>query len=237
MFITFSEYKENSSPFLDISVLDAALPFLTTACSPCWDVCIRCKRGVHLELEKLVNFHRDWISADDWDDGDLLRRWPGAPVVGIVDCTEVHINAWHADSFSVKKAHHTIKYQVIINVSTMKVMNIYGPFRGSVHDSVVYKKSDFALWLFDNDLRILGDKAYTGCSGVISPVKKNNFRYTPTQRRRFNFGVAQKRIFIENHFAQLKVWRILTHCYRGSLVKHSTIFWACEILECIRKFQ
>lgn len=192
---------------------------------------------VHNELESLVENHQDWISVDTWAPVDLLRQWPGAPVVGVVDCTEVHINAWHADTFSVKKAHHTIKYQVIINVSTMRVMNIYGPFKGSVHDSIVYKKSSFAHWLFDNNLRILGDKAYIGCSGVIAPVKKNNIRYTLEERRTFNLKVSRKRIFIENHFAQVKVWRILSHCYRGSLNSHAIIFWGCEILECLRKFQ
>jgi hypothetical protein len=189
---------------------------------------------VHTELEKLVAWnHQKYISIDNWKEDDIFTEWP--KVIGIIDCTELSINAWHRNAFSVKKAHHTIKYQVVINISNGKLLHIYGPFKGSRHDAKVYTNSGLALWLLNHNLQILGDKAYVGSSGVIASIKKSNFRYSKRECKNFNLKLSQKRILIENHFAHLKIWKILTHCYRGDIEQHAVIFWGCEILECIRK--
>ncbi len=138
---------------------------------------------VHRELEKLVAWkHSAYISMDNWDEEDIHPDWPR--VIGIVDSTELHINAWHQNAFSVKKAHHTLKYQVIINITNGKVLQVYGPYKGNRHDSKIYANSGVALWLLNHNLRILGDKAYVGSSGVIAPIKKSNPAFTKRERLR-----------------------------------------------------
>jgi hypothetical protein len=188
------------------------------------------------ELHKLWNMRNIFFDVNtNWSEEHIVNDFH-SDLIGIVDCTELRINVWHSDAFSVKKACHTLKYQVVINISTGRPLHICGPFKGSVHDAKVYLKSGFALWLLDNNLRILGDKAYVGSSCVIAPIKKSNTAVTPEARSRYNKKLAQKRIRVENHFASLKHWRVVTHCYRGDVENHHKIFFAAEILEILRQF-
>src|SRR5262249_35818850 len=99
-----------------------------------------------------------------------VNDWPNC--IGIVDTTEIIIQAWQQQSFSGKKKNFTLKYQVIINFSG-KVLNIYGPSFGSLHDVPIWHNSNIGLWLIDNNKFVLGDKGYIGCGGVIYPEKKN----------------------------------------------------------------
>jgi hypothetical protein len=186
--------------------------------------------GVHLllqrELEKLNASNEHFIDIDDWSDDQLSTTYHR--VVGIVDCTKISINTWHSNAFSKKKGGPTLNYQVVTHHSTGKPLHIYGPFKGSIHDAKVYKKSNIAKYLLNHNLKLIGDKAY------VAPIKKNNRFYNKAQRIRYNVQLAQERIRIENHFANLKAWRVINNMYRGDIDGHYKIFWGCEILERIR---
>jgi len=190
---------------------------------------------LHTELRTLVeSCHEAHLTLNNWDEIDFLEDWPQA--VGIIDCTELPINVWVQQSYSKKKSNYTLKYQVVINITTGSVLNIYGPCPGSYHDSNVYRDSQFWLWLINNNYYLLGDRAYVGLSRMIPPIKRNNPRFSERQRNARNRKLAKTRILVENHFAQLKKWNILYNCYRGNVNFHRNIFWACEILESMRKF-
>jgi hypothetical protein len=155
-------------------------------------------------------------------------------VIGIVDCTEIPINTRQTNAFSKKKGCATLKYQAVIHYSTGKPLSVYGPFKGSVHDAKVYEKSDMAQYLLNYNLKLIGDKAYVGSCNVLASIKKNNRFFNKTQRKNYNQQLAEVRIRVENHFANLKAWRVVNNVYRGNIKGHYKIFWGCEILECIR---
>lgn len=112
----------------------------------------------------------EWISLDNWECNDAPSAWPTH--IGIVDGTELIINNWQKNCFSKKKGHQTLKYQVVINIETRQVLNVFGPFKGSRHDSVVFHDSTIPEWLEDNQIHLLGDKGYQGCNRITTPTKK-----------------------------------------------------------------
>jgi hypothetical protein len=73
-----------------------------------------------------------------------------------------------------------------------------------------------------------------GSCNVLAPIKKNNRFFNKTQHKNYNQQLAQVRIRVENHFANLKAWRVVNNVYRGDIEGHYKIFWECEILESIR---
>lgn len=162
----------------------------------------------------------DEVRLDDW-----------TTTVGIIDSTEVQIQTWQQRAFSGKKKAFTLKYQVVIGIQTGITLNIFGPILGATHDATIYRKSSVSGWLSDHSVTILGDKGYNGCGGVISPFKRKRKTIPLTlEEQSFNVTLAQQRIRVENHFANLKKWKILSHVYRGSLESHQDIFLCCEIL-------
>jgi hypothetical protein len=40
-----------------------------------------------------------FLTIDNWKEDDIFREWP--KVIGIIDRTELDINAWHRNAFSV----------------------------------------------------------------------------------------------------------------------------------------
>jgi hypothetical protein len=123
------------------------------------------------QLEEIfINFQSLYISLDNWDQTAALDRWPGH--IGIIDCIAVTINNWQKNCFSKKKGQQTLKYQVVINANTSQVLHIFGPHKGSRHDSILFHDSMVPLWLSNNQILLLGDKAYIGCDRITSPIKK-----------------------------------------------------------------
>jgi hypothetical protein len=130
-------------------------------------------RVLKAELKRLESEHLETcVNIENWEKSDIPATWPNH--IGIIDCTEVIIYAWHRNAFSKKKACYTLKYQVVVNIKTGKALQIYGPFKGSVHDSTVFKKSGVGHWLLQRGVRLLGDKAYVGCPGITATKKKTS---------------------------------------------------------------
>jgi hypothetical protein len=147
---------------------------------------------------------------------------------GIIDSTEVQIYAWKNQAFSGKKHMHTLKYQAVVGISSGKLLNLAGPFCGFVHDSSIFQNTLISNWLTEKNGFLLGDK---GCNNIITSFKKKRGQQTLSKEQSaFNLILASHRIKVENYFAHLKKWRILSNAYRGSIPLHHKIVLCCAVL-------
>ena len=154
--------------------------------------------------------------------------------VGVVDSTELEVNCWVGDSYCGKKGAHTLKYQVVTCINTRKPVQISGPFFGKESDVSVWKKSGMGEYLEENDLWVLGDKGYQGCARVKHCLKKKRGQDNlDPHSREYNRKISVKRVEVENHFAEVKIWKAISHVYRGDLSDHVKIYFTCEILTLI----
>ena len=87
----------------------------------------------------------------------------------------------------------------------MRFLYCYTGWPGSVHDSRVFKNSDFYQMVdnkFQDDSYLLGDSAYTLETWMTTPFKDHG-NLNP-QQRRFNFIRSSTRMVIERAFSLLK---------------------------------
>jgi hypothetical protein len=186
---------------------------------------------IQAETEKMYTQIRKFVNLDELQifDPFFLNN-----CVGVVDSTELQINTWVGDSYSGKKGHHTLKYQVICCLTTGKPVQICGPYFGKESDATIWKKSGMGEYLQEDDLWVLGDKGYQGCLHVKHCLKKKPGQDTlDPSSREYNRQISVKRVEIENHFAKVKVWKAISHVYRGDLTNHVKIYYTCEILALI----
>lgn len=112
-----------------------------------------------------------------------------------------------------------------------KPIHVAGPFLGKEHDAKVWIKTDIVDYLRDNDFYVLGDKGYVGCERVYSLKKKTKGQKTlPADVKEYNSKISVYRVRVENYFAKIKVWKVLSHVYRGNLQEHRRIFMVCVVL-------
>ena len=129
-----------------------------------------------------------------------------------------------------------MKYQVSIDATTLRPFHVAGPYFGKIHDATVWKECSLAEYLRENDLFLLGDKGYAGCQQVYSMKKKKRGQQTlSTADKEYNAKIAEVRVRVENHFADLKKWKVLSHVFRGNVESHRKVFIACEFLTLLSK--
>jgi hypothetical protein len=156
-------------------------------------------------------------------------------VYSIIDATECRIEnpvnrVIQNYFYSGKKKYCTIKYQVIIDFKSSKIIYVSEPYSGRNHDLKIFRDSlnNLNQFLLPNE-KIMGDKAY--CSAdlsqlFITPIKKNHSRLNIYERI-FNKYVSHYRIHIEHVFARIKKFRILKNNFRYEINSHSKIFYVC----------
>lgn len=192
------------------------------------------RKVVKREVESLAATIDQWIDVRRLDslEGFFLKD-----CVGAVDSTEIEINTWVGDSYSGKKKTFTLKYQVVISLHTKMPVQISGPYFGKVSDAKVWQKSGMAEFLAADGLWVLGDKGYQGCSRVKHCLKKQKGeKKLPAQKKDYNRRISKQRVFVENHFAELKVMKALSHRFRGmELSAHADVFNCCEVILFISK--
>jgi hypothetical protein len=161
---------------------------------------------------------------------------PSSLLQGIVDCTELVINKWVKSAYSGKAHDYTVKYQVVVGGSDFRAVHIVGPFLGSVSDAKIWNESDIAAWMLENEVKVLGDKGYVGCSGVeaMKKKKKGQAKLDPKDKE-YNNKIAKIRVKVENHFADQKKWKVLSHDFRGDLHEHYKLFICVEFLTRLQK--
>ncbi|MBW3058538.1 IS5 family transposase [Spiroplasma poulsonii] len=136
----------------------------------------------------------------------------------IIDATETPIQRpkkGQKQSYSGKKKKHTIKTQVIIEQETKK--NIATSFSlGKKHDYALFKESKIPIL---KNTKLIVDSGYQGIqknhNNVLIPTKKTKKNPLNKEQKQYNRLVSKMRIIIENIFAILKKFKIITEKYRN----------------------
>lgn len=193
---------------------------------------------IHRYLKIYSDSYASYVNVDslDFSPGFFL-----ADVVGIVDSTEVKITAWARESYSGKKRDFTLKYQVVVDINStgeniLRPVNICGPFLGKEADATIWKQCSFLQHCVDEGFYVLGDKGYVGCDRVYAMKKKRKGQVRlADDDKAYNKRIAQFRVRVENHFADVKKWKVVSHVYRGDVLNHHEIWFSCEFLTLLCK--
>ena len=138
---------------------------------------------------------------------DFLERGHIPNVVGAVDGTHIPILIPPDDhvDFINRKSFHSLVFQGVAIGTTLKFINFYGGWAGSVHDAEVFKNSsvchNFKQGLHQG-LVLLADAAYALESWCLTPFE----RKTPqdVQEANYNFWHSSARMVVERAFGVLK---------------------------------
>lgn len=205
-------------------------------------ICFHLKKTQYWEvvqsmLEWLVETHNDCITFFGRQD-ELIDEFPRT--FSVIDCTELEIYRYGPKNsndptgfrdmgYSGKKKRFTIKYQVIVGCVSGRILHVYGPEYGSIHDATIYQNSGLGQYFWQMDEYCLGDRGYQGCLNIISPHKHFHAAFS-AQERLHNSNIGRYRHIVERVFASLKKWGILSIRYRGKYEGHYKVFMACCIL-------
>ncbi|MGZ4850099.1 MAG: transposase family protein [Candidatus Bathyarchaeia archaeon] len=191
------------------------------------------ERVIKQQIQQVSSLYPKYFILEDIIECEKSHpNWPNH--FGIIDSTEFEIQTWIPESYSGKSKKFSLKYQIIIGINSYRVYSIYGPVIGSIHDSTLLQQSGCEIFLNEENIKIIGDKGYQGYTNITTPIKKKEKKkpLTPLQQT-FNKKVAHTRIRIENHFATIKKWKILSTIFRGDPQDHKYVFFSCEILHSI----
>ncbi|MDV6376214.1 transposase family protein [Deinococcus arenicola] len=116
--------------------------------------------------------------------------------------------------YSGKKKRHTLKTQVVINVTTCMIMSVAIDF-GSMHDLTLFRHSGVRV---HPETALIGDAGYQGIwrhhGYPITPHKGTKvIPLTPEQRQQ-NRELAATRLGAEHVIRRLKIFRVLNDIYR-----------------------
>ncbi|MBW3058639.1 MAG: IS5/IS1182 family transposase [Spiroplasma poulsonii] len=136
----------------------------------------------------------------------------------IIDATETPIQRpkkRQKQSYSGKKKKHTIKTQVIIEQETKKIIAT-SFLLGKKHDYALFKESKIPIL---KNTKLIVDSGYQGIqknhNNVLIPTKKTKKNPLNKEQKQYNRLVSKMRIIIENIFAILKKFKIITEKYRN----------------------
>ena len=127
-------------------------------------------------------------------------------MVGAIDGSHIPISepCKHQENYVNRKGFHSIVLQAVCD-NTLKFIDVYAGWPGSVHDARVFRNSP----LFDNlsvmcgdGHFIAGDTAYPLMEHLMTPFKDNG--HLSGAQKRFNFKLSSERCMIERAFALLK---------------------------------
>ena len=128
---------------------------------------------------------------------DSFRRHRGLPgMIGAVDGSHITIKAPEEcpENYVNRKNFHSVNLTAICD-HEMRFLNCYAGWPGNVHDSRVFKNSDFNQTVgdkFQDNSYLLGGSTYTLETWMI------------VQQQRFNFIHSSTRMVIERAFSLLK---------------------------------
>jgi len=142
----------------------------------------------------------------------------------IVDGTLLPCWSWHASPELYSGKHKTtgMNVQVACDLVRTAAMGL-GP--GHRESPRLSRARDFADWI--------GDKGYIG-NGMLTPIRKPQFRDLLDWEKEFSKAVNQIRYRIERAIANLKTWRILHVDYRRPLASFAETISAVIALEFYR---
>jgi hypothetical protein len=95
-----------------------------------------------------------------------------------------------------------------------RIVHVSKCHRGSVHDITILRESGL-LEHTQEDVQIIGDKAYIGERYVVTPKKKPRGGEFTAEDKDYNRSISSARAAIENINQRLKKYAILGSIYRG----------------------
>ena len=116
--------------------------------------------------------------------------------------------------YSGKKKRHTLKTQVVIDVSTRMILCVATAF-GSMHDLTLFRQSGVQI---HPETALIGDAGYQGIrqhhGHSVTPHKATKKAPLTPEQRQQNRELASTRLRVEHVIRCLKIFRVLKDMYR-----------------------
>jgi hypothetical protein len=159
---------------------------------------------------------------------DFLREYPEMREL-IIDVTEHPIERpkrRQKNYYSGKKKRHIIKSQIVVN-KRGKIIDVEGGKPGKKHDKKIFDESQTKRYL-PRDIDMKVDTGYQGIKddfphAEIPYKKKRGGPPLNKMQKRYNRKTARNRIKVEHSIRKIKIYKILSHTYRGNRDKHKDI--------------
>lgn len=117
--------------------------------------------------------------------------------------------------YSGKKKRHTIKQQIVVDTRTQKIISTCQS-NGKTHDFKIYKKSKNYV---HPETKIHADSGYQGIQKIHSnselPKKRSKKNPLTKEDKENNRRISSDRVIVENIFAFIKKFKILSQRYRN----------------------
>ena len=144
----------------------------------------------------------------------------------ILDATEQQIERPQKSQkvyYSGKKKRHTLKTEIRITPKG-RIVHVSKTHPGSTHDLTLHKSEP----PLPKETRAYVDSGYQGLDKIHTqtelPYKASKNKALDEEEKDYNQGLSRLRIKVENVFAQLKVFRILSHRYRNKRKRYNLKF-------------
>lgn len=117
--------------------------------------------------------------------------------------------------YSGKKKRHTIKEQIAVDTKSKKIIAT-SMACGKTHDFKIYKKSKNRV---HPETKVQGDSGYQGIQKMHPnselPKKRSKKHPLTKEDKERNKGISSERVFVENVFAFVKKFKIISQRYRN----------------------
>lgn len=144
----------------------------------------------------------------------------------LIDATEQQIERpkkYQELYYSGKKKAHTIKTEIRTTING-KIINVSESVPGAKHDFALYKEGK----ALEKNKRVFADSGYQGLDKIHQeteiPYKKSKNKSLNEEEKDYNFALSKIRIKVENVFANIKVFRILSDRYRNKRIRYGIKF-------------
>ena len=125
--------------------------------------------------------------------------------------------------YSGKKKRHTLKTEIRITLKK-RIVRVSKERPGSLHDFALYKEEQ----PLDKDTRGYADSGYQGLDKVHQateiPYKASKHKPLIEGEKEYNTALSRLRVKVENVFAQLKTFKILSDRYRNKRKRYNIKF-------------
>lgn len=185
-------------------------------------------------LQQLAQASLQWPKPKGGRRSLLYFQQEQPDLFAIFDATEQSVNKPQDDKqsrsyFSGKQRRSTCKTTIHVNEDGL-IRQLSTSAPGSIHDVTQLRQSGL-LTAIPPDTIAVADAAYVGIykdlpnQGVLVPYKAQRNHPLVAEQRDANRFLSSIRIKVENVFAQLKIFRILTHRFRHNVANlHSPVF-------------
>lgn len=125
--------------------------------------------------------------------------------------------------YSGKKKRHTLKTEIRATLKG-RIVHVSKTRPGSLHDFTLYKQGTPLL----KNTRVYVDSGYQGLDKIHTatelPYKKSKHRPLDVEEKHYNQTLSRIRVKVENVFAQIKVFKILSYPYRNKCKRYNLKF-------------